>query len=111
MANRTPQGRTTPRRYYARKNRPQIIAGRQQLHRTSRADQLRESYSHDKILIKKDAETNRNFDIQILALFEKVPISFWGRNFGFGKIPLKTRHFPGFQKFFNFSQCFQNRLG
>ena len=100
MANRTSQGRTTSRRYYARKNRPQIIAGRQQLHRTSRADQqshantdgrtnrwtsradqLRESYSHDKIPIKKDAETNQNFDIQILALFEKVPISFLGAKF------------------------------
>lgn len=51
------------------------------MHRTSGADQLRESYSHDKIPIKKDAETNQNFDIQILALFEKVPISFLGEFF------------------------------
>ena len=51
------------------------------MHRTSGADQLRESYSHDKIPIKKDAETNRNFDIQILALSKKVPISFLGEFF------------------------------
>jgi hypothetical protein len=51
------------------------------MHRTSGADQLRESYSHDKIPTKKDAETNRNFDIQILALLKKVPISFFGEFF------------------------------
>lgn len=70
------------------------------MHRTSGADQLRESYSHDKIPTKKDAETNRNFDIQILALLKKVPISFLGRNFGFGKIPPKNAPLSRLSKFF-----------